>query len=102
MIRRYLVAALSFIFTYLFFIEYLSPLRQVHIPYDLQGFHYPLVDYAFQALKDGRFPEWDWTIYCGQSFVGNIQAALFYPPTWLLFAANIRVSACVLAKSSSI
>ncbi len=89
MIRRYLVAALSFIFTYLFFIEYLSPLRQVHIPYDLQGFHYPLVDYAFQALKDGRFPEWDWTIYCGQSFVGNIQAALFYPPTWLLFAANI-------------
>ncbi|MGD0136463.1 MAG: hypothetical protein ABSE57_30850, partial [Bryobacteraceae bacterium] len=91
MIRRYLVAALSFLFTYLFFIEYLSPLRQVHIPYDLQGFHYPLVDYAFQALKDGRFPEWDWTIYCGQSFVGNIQAALFYPPMWLLFAANIAL-----------
>jgi hypothetical protein len=89
MIRRCFVPALSFIFTYLFFIEYLSPLRQVHIPYDLQGFHYPLVDYAFQALKDGRFPEWDWTVYCGQSFVGNIQAALFYPPTWLLFAANI-------------
>ena len=92
MIRRYLVAALSFIFTYLFFIEYLSPWRKVHIPYDLQGFHYPLVDYAFQALKNGRFPEWDWTIYCGQSFVGNIQAALFYPPTWLLFAANIARS----------
>jgi hypothetical protein len=92
MIRRHLVAALSFLFTYLFFIEYLSPLRQVHIPYDLQGFHYPLVDYAFQALKDGRFPEWDWTIYCGQSFVGNIQAVLFYPPTWLLFAANMARS----------
>ena len=88
MIRRYLVAALSFVFTYLFFIEYLSPWRKVHIPYDLQGYHYPLVDYAFQALKAGRFPEWDWTIYCGQSFIGNIQASLFYPPMWLLFAAN--------------
>ncbi len=87
--RHSLVAALSFVFTYLFFIEYLSPLRKVHIPYDLQGYHYPLVDYAFHALKGGHFPEWDWTIYCGQSFAGNIQAALFYPPTWLLFAANI-------------
>jgi hypothetical protein len=84
-----LVAALSLVFTYLFFIEYLSPLRWVHIPYDLQGYHYPLADYAFQGLKDGRFPEWDWTIYCGETFAGNIQAALFYPPTWLLFAVNI-------------
>jgi hypothetical protein len=83
------VAAVSLVFSYLFFAEYLSPLRRVHIPYDLEGYHYPLVDYAFQALKAGHFPEWDWTIYCGQSFVGNIQAALFYPPIWLLFAANI-------------
>jgi hypothetical protein len=83
------VAAVSLLFSYLFFAEYLSPLRRVHITYDLDGYHYPLVDYAFQALKAGHFPEWDWTIYCGQSFVGNIQAALFYPPTWLLFAANI-------------
>jgi len=84
-----IVAALSLAFTYLFFIEYLSPLRRVHIPFDLHVYHYPLVDYAFQALKAGRFPEWDWTIYCGQTFAGNLQAALFYPPTWLLFAANI-------------
>jgi hypothetical protein len=86
------VAASSLVFTYLFFIEYLSPFRKVHIPYDLHGYHYPLVDYAFLALKSGHFPEWDWTIYCGQSFVGNIQAALFYPPTWLLFTANIARS----------
>src|SRR5579871_771460 len=78
----------SLAFTYLFFAEYLSPLRRVHIPYDLDGFHYPLVDYAFQSLKQGRFPQWDPSIYCGLSFVGNSQAALFYPPTWLMFAAN--------------
>jgi hypothetical protein len=84
-----IVAALSLVFTRLFFIEYLSPFRRVHIPFDLLGYHYTLVDYAFLSLKAGRFPEWDWTIYCGQTFVGNIQAALFYPPTWLLFAVNV-------------
>ncbi len=83
------VAALSLVFTYLFFFEYLPPLRRVHIPFDLYSYHYPLADYAFQSIKDGRFPEWDWTIYCGQTFAGNPQAALFYPPTWLLFAANL-------------
>ncbi len=87
-IRLRMVAALSFAFTYLFFLDYLPPFRRVHIPYDLQGFHYPLADYAFQAIRHGRFPEWDPTIYCGLSFTGNVQAALFYPPTWLLFAIN--------------
>jgi hypothetical protein len=83
------IAPLSLIFTYLFFLEYLPPFTRVHIPYDLQGFHYPLTDYAFHAIRHGRFPEWDPSIYCGLSFVGNIQVALFYPPTWILFAANL-------------
>jgi hypothetical protein len=87
-IRLGYLALVSLAFTYLFFIEYLSPFRYIHIPYDLEGFHYPLADYAFQALKQGRFPQWDSSIYCGISFVGNTQAALFYPPTWLMFAAN--------------
>jgi hypothetical protein len=82
------VAAITLVFTYLFFLEYLQPIGKVHIPFDLEGYHYPLTDYAFQALKDGRFPQWDAAIYSGQTFVGNVQAALFYPPTWLLFAAN--------------
>lgn len=86
--RTLSIAALSLVLTYGFFSEYLAPFRKVHIPYDLEGYHYPLTDYAFQALKQHRLPEWDWTIYSGQSFIGNINAALFYPPTWLLFAAN--------------
>jgi hypothetical protein len=79
---------LALVFTYVFFIEYLPPIRRVHIPYDLQGFHYPLNDYAFQAFRQGRFPEWDPTIFCGMNFTGNIQTALFYPPSWLLYLAN--------------
>jgi hypothetical protein len=78
----------SFLFTYLFFFEYLRPFRRVHIPGDLELYHYPLADYAFQMLKQGRFPLWDPSTYCGMSFVGNIQAALFYPPTWLMFATR--------------
>ena len=88
-IRTRYIVILSFLFTVLFFIEYTPLLRRTHIPYDLEGFHYPLADYAFQAIRRGRFPEWDPTIYCGLSFVGNIQAALFYPPTWLMFALSL-------------
>src|ERR1700745_1591007 len=87
-IRTRYIVILSFLFTVLFFIEYTPLLRRTHIPYDLEGFHYPLADYAFQAIRHGRFPEWDPSIYCGLSFVGNVQAALFYPLTWLLFAIN--------------
>jgi len=85
-IRPRYVAALSLLFTVVFFIEYTPLFRRVHIPFDLEEFHYPLFDYAFQALHQGRFPQWDPTIYSGLSFAGNTQAALFYPPTWLMFA----------------
>lgn len=65
-------------------------MRAVHIPYDLNGYHYPLNDYAFQALKQGRLPEWDPTIYCGMSFAANLQTQTFYPPMWLLYLANLH------------
>jgi len=83
------VAALSFLFTSLFFFEYLPPIRWVDIPYDLHGYHYPLADFAFRSLQLGQVPEWDPTMYCGMSFSGNPQPALFYPPMWLVFIANI-------------
>ena len=83
------VAVLSLVFTYLFFLEYLPPVSRVHVPFDLEGYHFSLADFAFQSLREGRLPEWDPAQYCGLSFVGNTQAALFYPPMWLVFAANI-------------
>jgi hypothetical protein len=82
------VALTSLVFTYLFFAEYLSPFRKIYIPYDLWGYHYPLIDYAFQRIQHFSFPLWDVSIYCGQPFAANIQAALFYPPTWILFGAS--------------
>jgi hypothetical protein len=81
--------SLAALATYLFWIEYLPPFKQVHVPYDIEGFHWPLLVSAFEAIRHGRFPLWDPSIYCGIPFAGNIQAALFYPPVWLLFAVNI-------------
>src|SRR5438105_2610285 len=86
--ERRAVAALSLLVTWLFFGEYLPPLNRAHLVCDIGGFHYPLINYAFKILRAGGFPEWDPGIYCGISFAGNIQAALFYPPLWLMFAAN--------------
>lgn len=77
---------LALLFTHLFFFEYRMGPKQVHVPYDMDGYHYPLADYAFQSLKHGRFPEWDPTMYSGLPFAANVQAALFYPPQWLAFA----------------
>ena len=85
--QRALAAIAALVATYVFFFEYLPPYQHVHIFSDIEGYHYPLQWYAFQALKSGRFPQWDPSIYCGISFAGNIQAAIFYPFTWLMYAA---------------
>lgn len=86
--ERRLFTLLSLVAAWLFFAEYLPPFRRVHLIWDIEGYHYPLLSYAFKSLRAGRFPEWDTGIYCGLTFAGNIQAGLFYPPNWLLFAAN--------------
>lgn len=88
--RRATVAFLAAAAFYLFWIEYLPPFKRVRLYSDIEGFHWPLLVSAFEAIRHGRFPLWDASIYCGIPFAGNIQAGLFYPPTWLLFAVNVR------------
>src|ERR1051326_2561052 len=86
--ERLALAGLALLATYAFFYEYLPPFKRVHIFSDIEGYHYPLQRYAFESLKQGRFPQWDPSIYCGISLVGNIQAAVLYPPAWLMYAAS--------------
>ncbi len=81
----------ALLFTYALFFEYFPPFTRVHLWSDVAGYHYPLQLYAFRALKEGRLPLWDAPIYSGISFVGNIQAAFLYPPTWLMYAAVWRL-----------
>ena len=82
------MAAVGILATGAFFCEYLPPFKRVHLFSDIEVYHYPLQRYAFHSLKEGRFPQWDPAIYCGITFAGNITAALFYPPTWLMYAAS--------------
>ena len=90
--ERLYVAALALLMTYALFFEYLPPFVHVHLWSDIAGYHYPLQAYAFNALKHHRIPLWDASIYCGISFAGNVQAAFFYPPTWLMFLAALPFS----------
>jgi hypothetical protein len=83
-----LVWGLALLFAYVFFFEYLPPVRRVHVPYDLVGYHFPLNDFAFQQLRAGHWPQWDPHVYAGTSFASNVQAALYYPGTWLMMLAN--------------
>ena len=88
-LSRGVVATLAVALTYLFWFEYLPPFNRIHLHSDIEGYHWPLLVAALEAIRHGRFPLWDASIYCGIPFSGNIQAALFYPPVWLLFAANL-------------
>ena len=77
--------------------------RRVYIPFDLPGFHDPLADYAFVAILHGRFPEWDPSNYgVGMPFAANPgQVALFYPGTWIMFAANSASPASFVLDAGS-
>ena len=88
--ERLLIAVISILLVYPFFYGYFPPQpheRRVHLWSDASGFTYPLLWYGFQALKEGRIPLWDSSIYCGISYIGNVQASFLYPPNWLLFAS---------------
>ncbi|MBC7925546.1 MAG: YfhO family protein [Bryobacteraceae bacterium] len=85
------VALVSLLLTWAFFFEYIPPTKSVRFWSDIEGYHYPLLDYAHKAVWQGRIPLWDPSIYCGVPYAGNIQAGLFYPPNWLLFVANAKM-----------
>ena len=60
--------------------------KTTHIPWDLTGFHVPLVAVAVDAFRHGRFPLLEPSTYAGYPFHADVQAQLFYPPAWLAFA----------------
>lgn len=81
------MSAVSLCVCYVFFLESLPPFQATGFHGDLAGYHFPLLNYAWQELREGRLPEWDPVMYCGISFAGITQEGLFYPPNWLLFGA---------------
>ena len=56
---------------------------RAHIPYDIEGFHLPLISYVAQSLRKGVAPFWDPYTMCGMPIHADVQAQVFYPFTWL-------------------
>jgi hypothetical protein len=61
---------------------------RTHIPFDLEGFHLPLLAYVAQCARNGVAPLWDPFPYNGVPIHADPQAQIFYPPTWLALVAG--------------
>ena len=59
-----------------------------HIPFDIAGYHLPLISYLAQSVRHGVAPLWDPYPYCGVPIHADLTAALFYPFTWLAIVAG--------------
>ena len=59
-----------------------------HIPFDIEGFHLPLISYIAQCVRRGVAPLWDPYPYCGVPIHADLTATLFYPFTWLSILAG--------------
>ena len=61
---------------------------RAHIPFDIEGFHLPLIAWLGQCLRRGIAPLWDPYPYCGVPIHADLQAQVFYPFTWLAILAG--------------
>jgi len=61
---------------------------RAHIPYDIEGFHLPLIAYVARCVRNGIAPWWDPNVLCGMPIHADLQAQVFYPFTWLPILAS--------------
>ena len=62
-----------------------------HIPYDIEGYHYPLIAYMAACIRHGWAPFWDPNTYAGMPLSADLQSQMWYPPTWLaIMAGNLN------------
>ena len=49
------------------------------VPFDFEGYHFPLLYQIFRNLQHAVLPLWDNSSYSGMPFVHNVNAATYYP-----------------------
>jgi hypothetical protein len=59
-----------------------------HIPFDIEGFHLPMIAYVARSFRNGTAPLWDPYFYGGVPIHADSQAQVFYPFTWLAILAS--------------
>ena len=50
-----------------------------HIPYDFEGYNFPLWKFTFNSFREGSFPVLDPFVYSGVPFLAETQSGIFYP-----------------------
>ena len=74
-----------------FFPVLVNPVKS--IPYDIEGFHLPLIAYVARCVREHILPLWDPYTYCGVPIHSDLQAQLFYPLTWIsIVLGNLSAS----------
>ncbi len=53
-------------------------------PWDAVSFFYPYLSFVHEELRHGRLPLWDPYVLSGYPIIGDPEAQIFYPFTWLL------------------
>jgi hypothetical protein len=65
----------------------------LHIPYDVEAYYFPVIAYMARCVRRGWAPFWDPYTYAGMPLYGDLQAQLFYPPTWLaILVGNLNAA----------
>lgn len=88
-------AILLFLLTLLFMETVLFPAAGWVVgSHDTRGLFVPWLEFAREAVWNGRLPLWDASLFSGYPFLSNPQVALFYPPTWLalILPVNLGIS----------
>jgi len=88
-------AILLFLLTLLFMETALFPSAGWVVgSHDTHGLFVPWLEFAREAVWNGRLPLWDASLFSGYPFLSNPQVALFYPPTWLaiILPVNLGIS----------
>ncbi|MHB8625395.1 MAG: YfhO family protein [Aggregatilineales bacterium] len=94
------IPALLALLTALFMIAVFRPPtgREFLDGHDLVNQQYPLWSFIFDNVRDGHgLPLWDPYLFAGQSVATNPQAALAYPPLWLMIPLGVPRAAGWLA-----
>ena len=71
---------------------------QVMGGHDMRGYYYPYYDQVREAVRDGRLPFWEPTLFNGFPLMAQPQQNAFYPPLWpsFLIPVNIGISLYML------
>ncbi len=76
----------------------LPPQGQVLGGHDMRGYYYPYYDQVREAVRDGRLPFWEPTLFNGFPLMAQPQQNAFYPLLWpsFLIPVNVGISLYML------